>query len=192
VRRRKVENTFIDKGLSHWIESLETSGGVRFMKSSEFVEALEQHGFNFFAGVPDSILKGVVSSLTERGDGNYRAAVREDDALGMACGAYLAGKRPMVLMQNSGLGTSLNALNSLHLIYKIPCLLVISWRGFGGVDAPEHLVMGAACTRILEDVGIPYRTLSPKSFREDLSWAIQVMETDRIPAALLVRKGGFG
>ena len=159
------------------------------MKASEFMEVLERHGFNFFAGVPDSILKGIVSSLMERGENYYLAAVREDDALGMACGAYLAGKRPVVLMQNSGLGTSLNVLTSLHLIYKIPCLLILSWRGYGGVDAPEHLVMGEACTRILETIGIPYRDLSPDRLGEDMVWAVKVFEKDRIPVAFLLKKG---
>ena len=159
------------------------------MKASEFVEVLERHGFNFFAGVPDSILKGVVSSLMERGEHYYLPAVREDDALGMACGAYLAGKRPVVLMQNSGLGTSLNALTSLHLIYKIPCLLIISWRGYGGNDAPEHIVMGAACTKILETVGIPYRILSSESLSEDMAWAAKVLENEKIPVAFMLKKG---
>jgi len=159
------------------------------MKSSEFVEILEKYGFNFFAGVPDSILKGVVSSLMERGEHYYLPAVREDDALGMACGAYLAGRKPVVLMQNSGLGTSLNALTSLHLIYKIPCLLIVSWRGYGGVDAPEHIVMGDACTQILETVGIPYRDFYPDSLGQDMAWAVKVMENERVPVAFMVKKG---
>ncbi len=162
---------------------------MNVMKSSEFVEILEKHGFNFFAGVPDSILKGVVSSLMERGENYYLAAVREDDALGMACGAYLARKRPVVLMQNSGLGTSLNALTSLHLIYKTPCLLIISWRGYGGVDAPEHIVMGDVCTKILETIGIPCRVLSPDSLAEDMAWAVKVMENEKVPVAFMVKKG---
>lgn len=159
------------------------------MKASEFVEILERHGFNFFAGVPDSILKGIVSSLMARGENHYLPAVREDDALGMACGAYLAGRKPVVLMQNSGLGTSLNALTSLHLIYKIPCLLLITWRGYGGKDAPEHIVMGDACTKILETVGIPYRILSPDSLGEDMAWAVKLLEHEKIPVAFMLKKG---
>ena len=161
------------------------------MKSSELVERLEGHGFNFFSGVPDSILKEIIAVLTQQGAGCYLPAVREDDALGAACGAYLAGKKPVVLMQNSGLGTSLNVLTSLHLIYQIPCLLMISWRGFGGVDAPEHLVMGAACTRLLDLVGISHRTFSPESLNEDLLWATKVMEGEKRPVALMLKKGAL-
>lgn len=159
------------------------------MKSVEFVEKLESLGFNFFASVPDSILKGVIAVLAQREEQYYLPAVREDDALGAACGAYLAGKQPVVLMQNSGLGTSLNVLTSLHLIYKIPCLLIVSWRGFGGVDAPEHLVMGEACTGLLELVGIPHRVLDLSRLDEDLTWAVEVMKKENRPVAFMLKKG---
>src|SRR5207245_122100 len=69
----------------------------------------------------------------------YVPAVREDSAVGIAAGAYLAGKKPVVLMQNSGLGVCLNAILSLNAIYAIPALLVVSWRGEGGKDAPERI-----------------------------------------------------
>ena len=58
----------------------------------------------------------------------------------MAAGAWLGGKLPMVLMQNSGLGVSVNALASLTTMYALPVLLVISWRGEGGNDGPDHYV----------------------------------------------------
>src|SRR6185295_2284100 len=91
----------------------------------------------------------------------------------MAAGAYMAGKVPAVLMQNSGLGTSLNALISLNLIYHQPCLLLVSWRGFEGKDAPEHLVMGQVMTQLLETMRIPYRIFSEASAVEDFRWAAQ-------------------
>ena len=58
-------------------------------------------------------------------------------------------------MQNSGLGVSLNALGSLHILYELPCLLLVTWRGFEGKDAPEHLVMGDVLPRLLDLFGIP-------------------------------------
>jgi sulfopyruvate decarboxylase alpha subunit len=137
--------------------------------------------------VPDSTLAGVIAALIERRI--YAPAVREDEAIGMAAGAYMGGKVPVVLMQNSGLGTSLNALISLNLIYHQPCLLLISWRGHDGKDAPEHLVMGQVMTKQLDLVRIPHRTLKAETVREDLGWAAQAFMAQRIPAALLVTKG---
>jgi sulfopyruvate decarboxylase alpha subunit len=148
---------------------------------------LQDIGFDFFTGVPDSILGGIIATLMERG--KYTPAVREDEALAMAAGAYLAGKIPAVLMQNSGLGTSLNTLISLNLIYQQPCLLIISWRGFQGKDAPEHLVMGQSMTQLLDAVRVPYRTFSEPTAVEDLRWVAETFMKQRIPVALLLKKG---
>ena len=60
-------------------------------------------------------------------------------------------------MQNSGLGTSLNALASLSLMYGFPALLLVTWRGFGGKDAPEHILMGEISPPLLELLGVPHR-----------------------------------
>ncbi len=155
--------------------------------SKDFVSLLQEVGFDFFTGVPDSTLGGIIATLIEQRA--YVPAVREDEAVGMAAGAFMGGKVPAVLMQNSGLGTSLNALISLNLIYLQPCLLLISWRGHDGKDAPEHLVMGQVMTRMLDLVRIPHRTLGAESAREDIGWAAQVFMKQRIPVALLIKKG---
>lgn len=155
--------------------------------AKDFVGLLQEAGFDFFTGVPDSTLAGVIAVLIERQV--YTPAVREDEAVGMAAGAYMGGRVPAVLMQNSGLGTSLNALISLNLIYLQPCLLLISWRGHDGKDAPEHLVMGQVMAQQLDLVRIPHRTLTAETVREDLGWAAQAFMARRIPVALLVTKG---
>ena len=157
------------------------------IESDSFVQALQDVGFDFFTGVPDSILAGIIATLMERG--LYTPSVREDEAVAMAAGAYMAGKVPAVLMQNSGLGTSLNTLLSLNFIYRQPCLLVISWRGFEGKDAPEHLVMGRSMTQLLDTVRIPPRTLSEQTAVSDLRWVAEIFMEQRIPVALLLRKG---
>src|SRR5262245_37959566 len=118
-----------------------------------FVDALFAAGIDFVAGVPCSLVAPVIAELERRG--RYHAETREDAALGVAAGAYLGGRLPAVVMQNSGLGVSLNALASLHLLYEIPCLLLVTWRGFEGADAPEHLIMGAVTPGLLELLGIP-------------------------------------
>ena len=157
------------------------------IESEDFVESLQDIGFDFFTGVPDSNLGGIIATLMERR--LYTPAVREDEAVAMAAGAYMAGKIPAVLMQNSGLGTCLNALLSLNLIYQQPCLLIVSWRGFQGMDAPEHLVMGQTMTLLLDAVRIPHRTLSEQTAVDDLKWRAETFMKQRIPLALLLKKG---
>ncbi|MEE9204308.1 MAG: thiamine pyrophosphate-binding protein [Nitrospirales bacterium] len=157
------------------------------IESDSFVQALQDIGFDFFTGVPDSILGGIIATLVERR--LYTPAVREDEAVAMAAGAYMAGKVPTVLMQNSGLGTSLNTLMSLNLIYRQPCLLLISWRGFQGQDAPEHLVMGQSMTQLLDAVRIPHRTFTEQSAVDDFKWTAQTFMKKHVPVALLLKKG---
>ena len=67
---------------------------------------------------PCSLVGPVIAELERRG--RYLGETREDAALGVAAGAYLGGRRPVVIMQNSGLGVSLNALGSLHILYELP------------------------------------------------------------------------
>ena len=155
--------------------------------SDDFVKALQGIGIDFYTGVPDTILGGIIADLTEKH--LYTPAVREDEAVAMAAGAYLGGKIPAVLMQNSGLGNALNVLESLNLIYQIPCLLLVSWRGFEGKDAPEHLVMGQTMTQLLDTVKIPHRTLSAETVVDDLQWMAKTFMEQRIPLALLLKKG---
>ena len=103
------------------------------LPADRFVDRLLGAGFDFFVGVPCSLVKTLLAELERRR--LYLGETREDAALGVAAGAYLAGRMPVVVMQNSGLGVSLNALGSLHLLYRIPCLLLVTWRGFDGKDA---------------------------------------------------------
>ncbi len=151
-----------------------------------FAARLAHHGFDFFTGVPCSLIEDLLAVL-ERGErAPYVAAVREDAAVGVAAGAWFAGRRPVVLMQNSGLGTSLNALASLSLMYGLPALLVVTWRGFGGKDAPEHILTGEISPKLLELLGVPHRVPTAESLDADLAWAAAEMDARRSPVALLV------
>jgi sulfopyruvate decarboxylase alpha subunit len=121
----------------------------------------------------------------------YLGETREDAALGVAAGAYLGGRRPVVVMQNSGLGVSLNALGSLHLLYELPVLLLVTWRGFQGKDAPEHLVLGDVLPRLLDLFGIPHRAPDGGAVLADVDWAARTCADTRRPVALVVRPGVF-
>lgn len=148
---------------------------------------LEEKGFSFFSGVPCSFLKEALNAIMKSKRIRYIAAVKEDIALGVSSGAYLAGKKSGILMQNSGLGHIINALTSFNLIYKIPVLMFITWRGYQGKDAPEHNLMGRKMTTLLRDLGIPYKILSGE-YKKDIDWAVDLMEKKSIPVALIVKE----
>ena len=158
-------------------------------KSEDFADELIDAGFNFFTGVPCTIIGNLIENLTNRLDVRYIPAVREDVAVGIAAGAYMAGKIPVVLMQNSGIGQSLNALTSLNLIYELPCLLLVTWRGFEGNDAPEHIVMGRTCDKLLETIGITYYSIRGDNAKELIGVSYRHVLEKKTPVALFLKKG---
>lgn len=155
-----------------------------------FWQILRKNGFNFFSGIPCSILKEVLNNPPKSAP--YIPATREDNALGLVSGAYLAGKRGAILIQNSGLGNIFNALTSFNLIYKIPVLMIITWRGEPGKpDAPEHEVMGRVTLPTLETLNIPHKIIN-ENFAREVKWAVKTMEEKEIPVALILKKGVVG
>jgi len=159
------------------------------VSGAELAALLDRHGFDFFTGVPCSLVEDLIAALETHPRFPWLAAVREDVAVGLAAGAWLGGRRPVVVMQNSGLGTSLNALASLSLMYGLPALLLVTWRGYQGKDAPEHILMGEISPGLLDLLGIPHRVLSPDSIEEHLAWATRELDAREIPVALLVPPG---
>jgi phosphonopyruvate decarboxylase len=159
------------------------------MTGHELADLLDAHGFDFFTGVPCSLAEGLIAALERdpRGRGTpYIPAVREDIAVGLAAGAWLGGRLPAVVMQNSGLGTSANALVSLSLLYRLPALLLVTWRGFEGKDAPEHIVMGEITRPLLDLMGVQHRVLARGSEEADLGWAHALALRSSQPVALLL------
>lgn len=138
------------------------SRGAAPAPGRELVRGFIENGYTRFTGVPCSLLKGAFRELEspspELADRfGYVAAPREDSALGLAAGWSVAGLKPVVLMQNSGLGYCLNVLTSLNLIYDVHVPLVISWRGHDGNDAVEHDVIGRELTNLLDVFGLRHR-----------------------------------
>ncbi|HTK90157.1 MAG TPA: thiamine pyrophosphate-dependent enzyme [Verrucomicrobiae bacterium] len=159
------------------------------ISGKEFIEAAESEGYDFFTGVPCSLVGDAIAALETHPRLPYVPAVREDVAVGMAAGAWLAGRAPFVIMQNSGLGTSLNAVVSLSLMYRLPAVLLVTWRGHGGKDAPEHLVMGEISPRLLDLIGVPHRVLSADTAAADIAWARTESTRLSQPVALLLPPG---
>ena len=159
------------------------------VSASQFCGMLKRYGFNFCTGVPCTILKDIILCLSSNPDLPYIPATREDEAMGIATGACLAGKQPIVMMQNSGLGSSINPLTSLDILYRIPMLLLISWRGYQGKDAPEHLIMGEAMLKLLDVLGVPYQVVSEDNPEAAISASVKVMRERGIPVAAILKSG---
>lgn len=164
-----------------------------------FIETLRANGVNFFAGVPDSLLKNVCAYITDNSDSAHNIiAANEGAAIGIAAGHYLAtGEVPLVYMQNSGIGNAVNPLLSLadEKVYSIPVLLIIGWRGEPGVhDEPQHIKQGEVTLPLLDAMQIPYIVL-PDEDTEALTavqTAINDCKKQSKPYAIVIRKNTFG
>ena len=161
------------------------------LTSQAFINRLTRENFKFFTGVPCSLLSGLISYLEEVEEVQYIPSVREDAAVGLCAGAYLSGSLPVLLMQNSGLGYCLNAFTSLNLIYRIPVLVIMSWRGQGGKDAPEHIIMGDIDQKLLKTAGMDYSVLKPENIDQVLEIAMQKINEEKVPYTLIAEKGLF-
>jgi phosphonopyruvate decarboxylase len=132
------------------------------MKAKKLIETLRDAGCEFFTGVPDSLLKDFSFEL--HGDPNHVVGANEGNSVAIAMGYHLAtGKVPVVYMQNSGLGNSVNPLLSLAdgMVYGIPMLCIVGWRGRPGTaDEPQHKKQGLVTDRIIDAMGYHQEVLS--------------------------------
>ena len=163
-----------------------------------FYELLRTNGTDFFTGVPDSLLKNFCAYITDTADKTHHIiAANEGCAVGLAAGHYFANKTiPLVYMQNSGLGNTVNPLLSLadKAVYSVPLLLVIGWRGEPGVhDEPQHITQGKVTCALLDAMEIPYAILETDEEKAavQIIYAYKMIKERNAPFALVVRKDCF-
>jgi sulfopyruvate decarboxylase subunit alpha len=149
---------------------------------------LHDAGIGHVIFVPDNPTSHVLRELRSRSpEIRLTTATREEEAFGIAAGAYLGGQRAAVMLQSSGLGNSLNALTSLLVPYRIPVVMVISMRGEDDEWNPAQLPMGRALRPILESIGISHTTLeSADRAAATIELVAQRAFEARLPAACLL------
>ncbi len=168
------------------------------LQPADIFSALRAEGVRFFTGVPDSLLKDFCAYVTDHAPAcDHVIAANEGAAIGLAAGHHLAtGGLPLVYLQNSGLGNTINPLMSLadREVYSLPVIVMIGWRGEPGVkDEPQHVKQGRVMLATLDAMEMPYRVLSddPARALEDIAWIAQRAREGSEPVALVVRKGAF-
>lgn len=162
------------------------------------MESLAKAGIDFFAGVPDSLLKNICAYLTAHSPKKRNIiAANEGAAVGLAAGHYLAsGRMGVVYMQNSGLGNTVNPLMSLtdEDVYNIPVLLLVGWRGEPGKhDEPQHVKQGKVTIPLLDAMGIRNTVMATEEadLARQLDEAIQYMQDTKRAFAFVIQKGTF-
>ncbi|MCI5597661.1 MAG: phosphonopyruvate decarboxylase [Lachnospiraceae bacterium] len=168
------------------------------MKIQDFVDIIDSE---FYTGVPDSLLKELCDYLAAKYgcfSKNHIIAANEGNCMGLAAGYHLAtGKIPVVYMQNSGQGNSVNPIASLlnEKVYGIPCVLIVGWRGEPGMhDEPQHVFQGAITLALLETLGIDYCVIDVNVQKEELKRVYKdfsVVLSEGRQVAFVIKKGAL-
>jgi phosphonopyruvate decarboxylase len=162
------------------------------ISAHSFVEKAAAHGFALWTGVPCSYLKPFINYVIDSPALTYVGATNEGDAVAIAAGAELGGKRSVVMFQNSGFGNAVNPLTSLNLIFKVPTLVITTLRGEpgGAHDEPQHEVMGRITSGLFDLMGIPWAYFPQEEADIDavLARAVTHMAQHRTPYGLVMKK----
>ena len=117
-------------------------------------EVIKDSGIDLILSLPCIMLKGLLELINDKGEIQIIPVTREEEGIGIAAGAYLTGKTPALLIQNSGLGNSVNAIKSLLQLYKIPVVFIMSHRGAEGEEIIAQIPMGQLTPRLLDILNI--------------------------------------
>lgn len=167
--------------------------------ADDFLTPLRKQGYDFFTGVPCSFLTPLINKVVggaAAGGANarldYVPAASEGEAVAIASGAWLGGRETVVMFQNSGLGNAVNPLTSLNHPFRIPSLVVTTWRGGPGLkDEPQHEVMGEITPDLLDVIRVPHLPFPTEkdAVQPALKAAVDFMEKEDLPFALIMEKG---
>ncbi len=152
-------------------------------------ENLKRHGINFATGVPCGVLRHIINNLLNDKNIFHVLANRESEAVGIAAGAYLSGKSPVVYMQNSGLFASSNDIASLLIPYKIPILFIVTYRGCEGEDAVQHFVTGKATEKLLKSFNVNFFVYKNQDIKDLVDEIFTQMTKTNLPSFLLLKRG---
>ena len=168
------------------------------IEACDFVEAARERGFRWYAGVPCSFLTPFINYVLQDPSLHYVSMANEGDAVALIAGVALAGDgsapygRGIAMMQNSGLGNAVSPLTSLTWTFRLPQLLIVTWRAQPGiVDEPQHALMGPITPAMLATMEIPWELFPSESAQIGpvLDRAIAHMDRQGRPYALLMQKG---
>ena len=164
------------------------------IEADAFLAPARARGFDFYTGVPCSFLTAMINRVISDRTLEYVGAASEGEAVAIAAGAWLAGRRTVVMCQNSGLGNTVNPLTSLNFPFRIPTMMVVTWRGQPGlVDEPQHELMGEITGSMLDVMRIPNAAFPQETDAvvAALENAERTMHETGLPFAFVLAKGSI-
>lgn len=160
--------------------------------ADKFLTPARELGFNFYTGTPCSYLKPFINYVIDTDGFDFYDSVNEGDAVAIAAGATIAGKRAVVMFQNSGLGNAVNPITSLTYTFNIPVMIITTLRGEpgGAADEPQHELMGQITIALLETMRLKwaYFPQTEEEVGPALKAADDYMKKNNQPFVFVMRK----
>ncbi|MFX0104376.1 MAG: sulfopyruvate decarboxylase subunit alpha [Candidatus Hodarchaeota archaeon] len=151
-------------------------------------ETIKNCGVNLILSLPCILLKGLLKLIYEKNEIEHIPLTREEEGVGIAAGAYLAGRTPAILMQNSGLGNSINAIKSLLEIYKIPVIFIMSHRGAEGENISAQIPMGQLTPDLLDLLNIRKFVVDSINNIKEIKNAINISKKSKKSVGILLKR----
>lgn len=151
-------------------------------------ETIKRSGIDLILSLPCVMLKDLLQLIEDKNEIQHIPITREEEGVGIAAGAYLGGKTPAILMQNSGLGNSINAIKSLLQLFKIPIVFIMSHRGAEGEKILAQIPMGQLTPDLLDLLKIEKFIIDSKEKINDIIKAVQASKSLGNSAGILLKK----
>jgi len=147
---------------------------------------LKRAGIDFAASVPCINLQQLLHQIEGDHEIIHVPVTREEEGVGLCAGAWMGGRKPALIMQNSGLGNSVNALASLDFLYDIPLLMIISHRGCEGETIAGQVPMGKLTPKLLDAMEVPRFSPKPAGAEQTVAQAWSLAASRKRPVAVLL------
>ncbi len=151
-------------------------------------EMIKDSGIDLILSLPCILLKGLLEEINKRQEIQNIPITREEEGVGIAAGAYLGGKTPALLIQNSGLGNSVNAIKSLLQLYKIPVVFIMSHRGAEGEKIIAQIPMGQLTPSLLDILNIKKYNIDSLEKVKEIKKAVEFSKKSYQSVGILLKR----
>jgi len=160
---------------------------VSLTNSKLIYQALKSCDIRLLSALPETWLVHLIRLADQDPEMILVRLAKEEEGVGISAGAHLAGVKSAMLMQNHGFLAAINGIVSFAHLYKIPLLMLISYRGSFGERDPWQTQGGNITEPVLRALNIPYSFLdAPPTVHLRIRQAQTLAESALQPVALLL------
>lgn len=162
---------------------------------ARITDDLIANGIGFVTTVPCKQLAGVIEEVDRRPEILHMPSNKEDEGMGLCAGAFMGGKRPAIIMQNTAIGVTVNTLATLIQYYRIPLPMLISYRGELREPVACQVEMAVHTKALLSQLHIPTYHFHKETDADELDAILKYTFMCNKPVAILTDAsfwGGYG